>query len=105
MRGRPFQKGADPRRHRGPPPNPFLRGHDPRRYKGGRSTRNKTARITDREGFTRVWLDLTVTVAEMAAKYGVSQQTIYNTSKAFGLPRRMPLLEAAKLGPWKRKAA
>lgn len=106
MRGRPWQKGEDPRRHKGPPANPFLKGHDPRRYKGGRATRNKTARITDREEFARFWGELYNTVEMIAKRYGVSQQTVYNTAKRFGLPPRMPMLQKARLGPWKpRKAA
>ncbi len=105
MRGRPFQKGDDQRRYKGPVPNPFAKGHDPRRYKGGRTTRNKTAKITDREEFTRFWNELYNTVEMIATRYSVSQQTVYNTAKAFGLTPRMVLLERAKLGPWKRKAA
>lgn len=80
----------------------FRKGDDPRRWRGGRVAHRK---ITDPWAFMALWYDVSVTVAEIATRYRLSQTTIAKAAKRFGFTPRMQLLEAAKMGPWKRKAA
>jgi hypothetical protein len=55
------------------------------------------------EEFKAVYEDITVKVSEIAARYGVTDDTIYNTAKRLGLPPRMPILEKLQLPPFGKR--
>lgn len=80
----------------------FKKGHDPRRWRGGNVGRSK---IPDAWAFAALWYDATIPLTEIARRYKVSMRTVSKLAQRFGFTPRMVLLEKAKLGPWKRKAA
>ncbi len=83
---------------------PFQKGPDQRRWRGGKG-RGKLLKQIDAWAFAAIWYDATIPVTEIARRYGLSGNTVSKLAKRYGLTPRMVLLEKAKLGPWKRKAA
>ena len=102
MKGKPFQKGHDPRRV-----NPRPAGSqwelDRKPKSGGRLGAVKISE-EDRDAFLAMYLNPEIPFSAIARQFGVCRETVANTAKRMGLGLRMPMLERAKLGPWARSA-
>lgn len=53
--------------------------------------------------FALMWGNPTVKADAIAARFGVSVGTVFNTARRLGLPKRMPVLERLGLPPFGRR--